>query len=174
MKKYRIIVGGRGAECYVHKLNSEKRKNLFEGRVEDDEMESEQIAEVLGVDYVTDTDESFIGPYNNSEHFMITVIGENEKKVWESPDNHEFKESQQEYKFDDDDVLIVEDYIKGEFYSYEIELEKDFDPSKLVPIITEIGNTVEIISDFMYNDVELNGYKEFGDYWSKGITYYLS
>ena len=174
MRKYKITVSGRGAECYVHSISTENRKLLFEGKVEDDEMESEQIAEVLGVDYITDTDESFIGPYNNSEHFMVTVVDENDKKVWESPDNHEFKESQQEYKFDDDDVLIVEDYIKGEFYSYEIELEKDFDPSKLVPIITEIGNTVEIITNFMYNEVELSGYKEFGDYWSKGITYYLN
>lgn len=174
MKKYRIVVSGRGAECYIHKLNSEKKQNLFEGRVEYDEMESEQISEVLGVEYLTDTDESFVGPYNNSEHYMVTVYDENKKKVWESPNQYEFKEIQQEYKFDEEDVLIVEDYIKGEFYFYEIELEKDFTPTKLVPIITEIGNTVEIITNFMYNEVELSGYKEFGDYWSKGITYYLN
>jgi hypothetical protein len=79
-----------------------------------------------------------------------------------------------EFKFDTDEVLIVEDYTKGQFYIYEVELEKDFNPSLLVPIITEIGERVEIITDLMYNEVELSSYKEFGDYWSKGITYYLN
>jgi hypothetical protein len=105
---------------------------------------------------------------------MITVTDENEKKIWESSDKHEFKEIQEEYIFDDNDALVVEDYIKGEFYSYEVELEKDFDPTKLLPIITEIGNSVVIISDLIYNEVELKPYKNYGDYWSKGITYYLN
>jgi hypothetical protein len=94
--------------------------------------------------------------------------------IWESPNNHEFDDVQMEFKFETDQVLIVEDYIKGQFYFYEIELEKDFDPALLVPIVTEIGERVEIITDLMYNEVELSSYKEFGDYWSKGITYYLN
>jgi hypothetical protein len=174
MRKYKITVGGRGAECYVHSINTENRKLLFEGKVEYDEMESEQISEILNVESITDTDNVFVGPYNDPEHFMITVTDENEKKIWESSDKHEFKEIQEEYIFDDNDALVVEDYIKGEFYSYEVELEKDFDPTKLLPIITEIGNSVVIISDLIYNEVELKPYKNYGDYWSKGITYYLN
>jgi hypothetical protein len=94
--------------------------------------------------------------------------------IWESPNNHEFDDVQMEFKFETDQVLIVEDYIKGQFYTYEIELEKDFDPALLIPIATEIGERVEIITDLRYNEVELSYYKEFGDYWSKGITYYLN
>jgi hypothetical protein len=94
--------------------------------------------------------------------------------IWESPNNHEFDDVQMEFKFETDQVLIVEDYIKGQFYTYEIELEKDFDPALLIPISTEIGERVEIITDLIYNEVELSNYKEFGDYWSKGLTYYLN
>jgi hypothetical protein len=47
-------------------------------------------------------------------------------------------------------------------------------PGPPAPIVTEIGERVEIITDLMYNEVELSSYKEFGDYWSKGITYYLN
>ena len=174
MKKYRIIVSGKGAECYVHKVNTDKRVRLIEGKVEEDKMESEEIAEILGVDFVTDSDDIFLGPYNDPELYYITVYDENDSVVWESSDKYEFEDVQMEFKFESDEVLIVEDYTKGQFYIYEVELEKDFDPSLLVPIVTEIGERVEIITDLIYNEVELSNYKEFGDYWSKGITYYLN
>ncbi len=174
MKKYRIIVSGKGGECYVHKVNTDKRVRLIEGKVEEDKMESEEIAEILGVDFVTDSDDIFLGPYNDPELYYITVYDENDSVVWESSDKHEFEDVQMEFKFESDEVLIVEDYTKGQFYIYEVELEKDFDPSLLVPIVTEIGERVEIITDLIYNEVELSNYKEFGDYWSKGITYYLN
>jgi hypothetical protein len=137
-------------------------------------MESTEVAEILGVDFVTDSDDIFLGPYNDPELYYITVYDENENVVWESSDKHEFEDIQMEFKFESDEVLIVEDYTKGQFYFYEIELEKDFNPSLLIPIVTEIGERVEIITDLIYNEVELSYYKEFGDYWSKGITYYLN
>jgi hypothetical protein len=174
MKKYRIIVSGKGAECYVHRVNTDKRVRLIEGKVEEDKMESTEVAEILGIDFVTDSDDIFLGPYNDPELYYIIVYDENDSVVWESSDKHEFEDIQMEFKFESDEVLIVEDYIKGQFYFYEIELEKDFDSTLLVPIVTEIGERVEIITDLMYNEVELSSYKEFGDYWSKGITYYLN
>jgi hypothetical protein len=51
---------------------------------------------------------------------------------------------------------------------------ENFDENKLKPIVTEIGERVEIITGFYYNEVDLLNYKEYGDYWSKGITYYLN
>jgi len=174
MKKYKIIVSGKGSECYVHRVNTDKRVRLIEGKVEEDKMESTEVAEILGIDFVTDSDDIFLGPYNDPKLYYITVYDENENLVWESSDEHEFGNVQMEFKFETDEVLIVEDYTKGQFYFYEVELEKDFNPSLLVPIITEIGERVEIITDLMYNEVELSSYKEFGDYWSKGITYYIN
>jgi hypothetical protein len=174
MRKYKITVSGKGAECYVHRVNTDKRVRLIEGKVEEDKMESSEVAEILGIDFITDSDDIFLGPYNDPKLYYITVYDENENVVWESDNKHKFDDVQMEFKFDTDEVLIVEDYTKGQFYIYEVELEKDFNPSLLVPIITEIGERVEIITDLMYNEVELSSYKEFGDYWSKGMTYYLN
>jgi hypothetical protein len=174
MRKYKITVSGKGAECYVHRVNTDKRVRLIEGKVEEDKMESSEVAEILGIDFITDSDDIFLGPYNDPKLYCITVYDENENVVWESDYKHKFDDVQMEFKFDTDEVLIVEDYTKGQFYIYEVELEKDFNPSLLVPIITEIGERVEIMTDLIYNEVELSSYKEFGDYWSKGITYYLN
>jgi hypothetical protein len=174
MKKYKIIVGGKGAECYIHRVNSEKKSILTEGKVEDDKMDFQEIGEVLGVDDALETDDIFLGPYNNPELYFITVVDENEKTIWESKPKHEFEDYQWEYKFDDDQVLVLEDYSKGIFYEYELELEKDFNSQLLIPIVTEIAERVEIITGFIYDEIDLSSYKEYGDYWSKGITYHLT
>ena len=174
MKKYKILVGGRGAECYVHKLNVDKRSQLMEGKVQEDQMDSEQISEILGVCVVTETDDIFLGAYNDPELYHITVLDENENTVWESENSHEFDDYQWEYKFDDDQVLVVEDYSKGIFYEYELELEQDFNHKLLVPIVTEIAEKVELITDFLYDESDLNSFKDYGDYWSKGLNYYLN
>ena len=49
-----------------------------------------------------------------------------------------------------------------------------FDFKKLKPVVSEIGERTEIITDFTYNGTDLSFFKEYGDYWSKGITYYLN
>jgi len=79
-----------------------------------------------------------------------------------------------EYIFEDDKSLIIEDYTKGQFFQYDIELDEEFDSKKLKPIVTEIGERVEIITNFTYNETDLSFFKEYGDYWSKGLTYYLN
>lgn len=174
MKKYKIIVGGKGAECYVHRINTEKKARLLEGRVEEEKMETQEVAEVLGLDFVTDCDDIFLGPYNNPELYHITVVDENETTIWESETDHQFEDYQWEYKFEDDQVLVVEDYSKGIFYEYELELEKDFDSKLLVPITTEIAEKVEIITGLLYDESDLSYYKEYGDYWSKGLTFHIN
>ena len=60
------------------------------------------------------------------------------------------------------------------FNDYFEELDEEFDPKKLKPIVTEIGDRVEIITNFTYNETDLSFFKEYGDYWSKGLTYYLN
>ena len=110
MRKYKIIVGGRGGECYIHHIDTNKKVSLLSEGVEDDKMETEQIAEVLEVDFVTDSDEVYLGPYNDPEVYLITVIDENGNIVWESSNDHKFEDEEWEYKYTDTDVLIVEDY----------------------------------------------------------------
>ena len=174
MRKYKIIVGGRGGECYIHHINTDTKISLISEHVEEDKLDTEQVADILDIDFVTDSDEVYIGPFNDPETYLITVIDENDNVVWESDNNHKFENEEWEFRYNDTDVLIVEDYIKGQFYTYELELEQDFESSKLIPIVTELGERLQIITDLVYNGVELNSYKEYGDYWSKGISYYLN
>ena len=174
MKKYKIIVGGRGGECYIHHIDTTKKVSLLSEDVEENQMETEDIAKILGVDFVTDSDEIYLGPYYDPEVYLITVLDENENVVWESDNEHQFPDEGWNYKYTDSDVLIVEDYVKGQFFTYDIELEQDFDPSKLAVMVTELAERIEVITDIIYNGVDLRDYKEYGDYWSKGISYYLN
>ena len=171
--KYRILVSGKGSECYVHKISPEIKSILLERKVENDEMDAEEIAEVLGIHFVTDSDDIVMGPYNDPENYFIQVLDENDKKIWESDNDHEFEDYQFNFLFEDETILTVDDYIKGTFFTYELELEKDFDHKKLIPIVSEISGEISLITDLMYEDIDLRDYKEFGDYWSKGLTYSL-
>jgi hypothetical protein len=105
---------------------------------------------------------------------MIQVYNENDDLIWESKNDHEFEDYIFEFVFEEDKSLIIEDYTKGQFFQYDIELDEEFDPKKLKPIVTEIGERVEIITNFTYNETDLSFFKEYGDYWSKGLTYYLN
>jgi hypothetical protein len=171
--KYRILVSGRGSECYVHKISPETKIILSERKIENNEMDAEEIAEVLGLHFVTDSDDIVLGPYNDPEDYLIKVLDENDKVIWESGNDHEFFDYQFNFLFEDETILTVDDYTKGLFYTYELELEKDFDYKKLIPIVSEVSGEISVITDLMYEDIDLRDYKEYGDYWSKGITYSL-
>jgi hypothetical protein len=174
MKKYKIVISGRGAECYVHSINEEQLKEFISSEVESGDCEPETISEILNKEDIFETDNIFLGPYNNPEDFLIQVFNDNNVKIWESDQKFEFQGTENEYLFETDNSLLIEDYTKGEFYNYEIEVDGEFDENKLKPVITEIAEVVEIITGFYYGDVDLNNYKDYGDYWSKGITYYLN
>lgn len=175
MKKlYKITVSGRGSESYVHILDENQQKTLFDLNVEDDECTHEEISEILDKNDVFETDDIFLGVYNNPEYYHIEVRNDNDVLIWESNTKHEFTDSQIEYKFGDEKILIAEDYVKGNLFNYEIELDGDFESNKLTPIITDIGERVEVITGLLYGDVDLSFFKDYGDYWSKGMTYYLN
>ena len=176
-KKYKIVVSGKGSEVYTHKIDQNIKDKLTDLNIESVDFDMEKIEEVqdiMLIDSVFDCDDIFLGPYNEPELYQIVVIDEDENTVWKSDDQHEFSDYQYEYKFETDSILLVDDYSKGVFYTYEIELEEDFNSEKLTPIITEIGERVEVITDLIYNGSDLTSHKEFGGYWSKGISFYLN
>jgi len=174
MKKYIINVLGRGAECYVHKLTPEQKQKLDEINTGTGDENPEEVASILGINDVYDTDLIHLGPYNNPEHYLIEVLNEHGEVVWKSEDGHSFDEEEYQGIYFNEDVLIVEDYSKGDFYSYDLEIEEDFDPKKLTPLVTDLSEVCEIITELNYNEKPLTAFKEYGDYWSKGITYYLN
>jgi hypothetical protein len=174
MRKYTINVFGKGAECYVHKLTPEQKIKLDEINTGTGDEDSQEIASILGINDVYETDFIHLGPYNNPELYLIQVKNENDEIIWESDNKHSFEEEEYEGIYFNEDVLIVEDYSKGEFYSYDLEIDEEFDPKKITPLVTDLCESSEIITELNYNERPLSPFKEYGDYWSKGITYYLN
>jgi len=176
MKKYTIEVGGRGAECYVFPLTDEQLTKLKIGGIVEEKMDMEDIYEVLGVECLLDSDSVYFGPYDDSDLYNIKVIDENGELVVDLTDNWDY-----EITNDEDYVgvhyeeknLIVEDTCKGQFFKCEFEIKEDFDVSKLSPIITEVGEYVNIITGLRYDDKVLE-VTDYGDYWSKGFYFYLT
>jgi len=183
MKKYKIVLGGRGAEVYVFKLTPEQKQKLVDGEVEKDKMELEEIYETLGVGFITETEETYAGPYVSNDSFVIEVYDEEDKKVWDSyevEDDWDFNdearwENEDGYESvaDDENLLIVEDYCKGNFREFFIEIEGEFDSNKILPLTTEIGERIEIITGLFYDGKKIEDF-EWADTWSKGLYFYLS
>lgn len=168
--KYKIVLSGRGSESYIHKLNESQIEKIKELDLEDPDVD--ELSEILDKQDIFETDDIVFGSYTDSENFLITVYDENDNIVWESPNDYEFEDCEFKCVFDNDKVLIIEDYVKGQFYSYELEVEK-FEHGKLISSITEVGERIEALTDLLYDGQSL-GDKEYLDYWSKGMYYYLN
>jgi hypothetical protein len=167
--KYKIVISGRGSETYVHKLNEDQINIIKEMDLEDPDVD--ELSSILKKEDIFDTDDIIFGAYSSPENFLIIVYDEEDNLIWESSDDHEFEDCDFRCVFDMDKVLLIEDYVKGQFYSYELETD-DFDFNKLTPVITEIGERIEVITDLVYDDQSLE--KDYLDYWSKGMYYYLN
>lgn len=67
---------------------------------------------------------------------------------------------------------MIDDYQKGNFFNYQLEIEDDFDPTLLVAETTELlDGVLDLITDIKYGDIEME--KEFGDTTSKGFSFSL-
>ena len=177
--KYKIKLGGRGADIWVHDINEEQKKLLKEGSVESDQMEMDDISKILNVEMVDESDEIFTGVYDESDAIVIEVKNETGDVIFDST-------NEESWYFDDDTMMdndnydsvhegdnkfFVESYSKGNFFEFELECE-EFNPTKLSPQLVEIGERFQLITGLYYDGKELE--KEFDDYWGKGYYYHLS
>ena len=138
MKKYKISVSGKGSETFVFPINEEQIKMLKEIDVEKSDIDFDEVGEILNVESISDTDISYIGAYSDPELFHIEVENENGVIIWESDTQFYPEDNVEEYLYDDENVLLVEDYQKGTFFTYELELEEEFNFALLNLIIKEI------------------------------------
>lgn len=175
MKKYKIEVSGRGADCYIYKLTDEQFQELNDGGADEDDMSVDDICEVLNVDYITDTETVMLGAYYEENLYHVSVKDENDQVVWESSNDLEILDEDEDYKivYDEPHLLICEDLLKGSFYNYVLELEEDFDPKKLTVIVSDVAEQIPLITDFRYDGKKLE-VDDFGDYWDKGFNFYLT
>lgn len=174
MKTYKIEVSGKGGEVYVFNLTDDQKQQLVDGDVVDDGMDVTEICNILEVDDFLDTDEVVLGLYPNPYLLSIRVYNENGDKIWESDENLNLQTEDVEYLFEDPNTLLVEDYIKGTPMIYDLDIEEDFDPKHLEPIIVSVGEVIELMTGLKYNNVDLSQFRDYGDYWSKGYTFYLN
>lgn len=170
--KYTIEVHGKGAEAFIHKLTEDQYEQLQDGGVEDDAMDTDEISEVLGCDFL-ETEEIVTGIYLGSDNIQIIVKDESGEVVWESDEEFEFEEYVDDYKFNDSNYFSAEDYQKGNFFNYVLETEEEFDPTLLIAETVELlDGRSDLIIDIKYRDHEME--KDYGDTTSKGFTYMLN
>jgi hypothetical protein len=177
--KYKIKLGGRGADVWVHDINEEQKKLLKEGNVTSDQMEMDDIAKILNVEMVDESDEVFTGVYDTPSDMVIEVRDENGNMVFDSTEQKDWFFDEEtmmdndnlEFAHDGENKFFVESYSKGNFFEFELECE-EFDPKKLSPKQLELGERFDLITGLYYDGVELE--KEFDDYWGKGYYYHLN
>lgn len=174
MKKYKIEVSGKGSEVMVFPLDDLQKTKLLNGDVEGEGMTSGEVLEVLEVEEFLDSEHILIGLYPNPNLLSIRVYDEGGIKIWESDDEFNLQSEDIEYLYEEPNTLVVEDYIKGTPFIYDLEIEEEFDPKHLEPIVVSVGEVIELMTDLKYNNVILSPFREFGDYWSKGLSFYLS
>lgn len=178
MKNYKVVLGGRGAEVYIHPINEEQKQKLKEMDVENENVsvDWDKLNSVLGVESWDYSDEIYSGPYDNPSAYHITVVDEEDKIIFSSDENFymEEGENEEDIKFiQKDDVLIIEHYLKGSFKEYTLNIEENFDENKLTPVIYEINEIVSVITDLKYENNEMD-LEEYGDNWSKGAFFHIS
>ena len=169
--KYNIQVNGKGAECIIHKINQTQHESLADGDVESDAMDYDQICEALEIEDLFENDPEIIsGVYDDPDNYEVIVTDESGEEVWSTNDTDGFEDCEWKGIFTEG-VFIAEDYQKGNFFEYELETE-NFEPEKLVPVVTSIGDDrIEIISGLMYDGKQLENIG--GDTSSKGFSWHL-
>ena len=171
-----MTLGGRGAELYIHQITNEQKQQLQDMKVEDRDapIDWEKLNEVLKTEWDY-TDDMYTGAYDNPTAYHIRVFDENDEEVFSSDDDFflEEGESEEDYQFvEKENVLLIEHYMKGTFKDYELEIDGEFDSSKITPVVVEINETISLIKDLKYDNKEIENF-EYGDDWSKGAFFYI-
>ena len=172
MPKFTISLHGRGAEINVHSITDEQKEKLE--HLDLDSCILEDVADILEMEdnfQLVESDEIYIGAY--PEHSKITVFDESQEIVYtEEIENLTFNELISEtttyQEVYEKNKLYVNDYIKGTFFELVVE-DDSFDVKNLQLHFTDVEGS-ELVTSISYKDSEL----DFGDYWSKGIVYFLS
>jgi hypothetical protein len=172
MPKFTISLHGRGAEINVHNITEEQREKLE--HLDLDNCIFEDVSHILEMEdefSLIESDEIYIGAY--PENSRITVFDEEREIVFSEEIenltiNELISESSSINEVYQKNKIYVNDNIKGTFFELVIE-EDSFDVKNLELHFSDIEGS-ELITSIKYKDSEL----DFGDYWSKGIVYFLS
>jgi hypothetical protein len=173
MSKFTIDIHGRGSEINAHNVSSEQIEKLKHLNL--DECILEDVADILEFDDtfgLIESEEIYIGAYPENSRLTVTQQDDGTEILSDEINSLIFSEtiSNQNSTIEiyQKNKLYVNDNIKGNFFTLEFEDDK-FEPQHLELNFTDVEG-VELVSSFKYKGQECT----FGDYWSKGISYFLS
>jgi hypothetical protein len=173
MPKFTIDIHGRGSEINAHNVSSEQIEKLKHLNLE--ECVLEDVADILEFDDtfgLIESEEIYIGAYPENSRLTVTQQDYGTEVFSDEINSLIFSEtiSNQSSTIEiyQKNKLYVNDNIKGNFFTLEFEDDK-FEPQHLELNFTDVEG-VELVSSFKYKGQECT----FGDYWSKGIVYFLS
>jgi len=175
MKTYKIELAGHGEDCFIHEINDTQFEKFEDKEVEDGEMSMTQVLKVLKKSSHKDTDISIFGP--NPDNVCLYVKDESGISILELEENWEFEaiDNEDGVLYDDPNLLFISEELKGIFYSFELELQNDFDIRKLQPIKTEIGESIEVITGLVYDGIKLEPVEKMIDMEGDGgFNFYLT
>ena len=152
MPKFTIDIHGRGSEINVHSVSKEQYEKLKHLNL--DECVLEDVADILELQDsfgLIESEEIYIGAHPENSKLSVTQQDENTEVFSEDLSSLIFSEQISDItstiEVYQKNKLYVNDNIKGNFFTLDFEDEK-FEPEKLECT--------------------------FGNYWSKGIIYFLS
>ena len=175
MKKVIIELSGHGEDCFIHNIDDKQFEKFEDKEVEDGEMSLSQVLKVLKKSTHKDTEISIFGP--NPDNVCLYVKDGNGNSIIEFEEDWDFEviENEDGVLFDDPNLLYISEGLKGTFYSFELELENDFDIKKLQPIKTEIGESIEVLTGLFYDGNKLEPVEKMTDMEGDGgFNFYLT
>jgi len=174
--KYKINIGGKGAEVFIHELNEDQVEKLQ--KLDLNSISHDEIEDVLYGESLIDSEIRYLGCYNQQDCWHITIKNETDDLVTEIDNDSTIEPSDDfddyEVVYDDPNYLIAEDYVKGDFFSYNLELDEEFDINKLTSVVTEIGENITIITGLRYDGKLLEDKDYDSDFTSKGTYFSLT
>ena len=179
MKNYKLFLGGLGAEVIIHPVTEEQKSTLIEWGVNNENPDSnidlDGITELLELDSWDYAEDTYTGSYSSTDGYHIYVQDEKDEIVWKSDENFKMivgNDDGDNTLIADENILVIEHYVKGSFKEYELNIEGEFDPMKISYKRASIHDCIEVITDLKYDEQTLDLY-EHGDFWSKGCFFYL-
>lgn len=175
MKTYKIELAGHGEDCFIHEINDTQFEKFEDKEVEDGEMSLTQVLKVLKKSSHKDTEISIFGP--NPDGVCLYIKDNNDNLILEFEEDWNFEsiENEDGVLYDDPNLIFIAEGLKGTFYSFELEIELDFDIKKLQPIKTELGESIEVITGLVYDGIKLEPIEKMTDMEGEGeFNFYLT
>ena len=105
--KYRIVLGGRGAEMFVHQLTNQQKTKLAKFTNEENNQiltSRENVSKIMGIDELDQVDVSFTGVYDEEGNVTIEVYDSKDKLIFDS------LKSSKKWYFDEDTRMKHDNY----------------------------------------------------------------